>query len=188
MRQSLGTDNHDQIEKDLNALTLGKYVDEIAQAVLEGVGRCRTERDVWSAVEITCILHRRFPTTFTPALVASLGAALAAPAKGSLASLTPEQREKEDSTRVARQRPVLRVCAELALVGVIRDKDQAGRSGGEWIMKTLRELVRVDTRRMSTIIIQSTPSFQTILHSHPFPYCPPSSKPTQGLIWGLSHQ
>lgn len=39
-----------------------------------------------------------------------------------------------------RQRPLLRVCAELALVGII--KDAPGRSGGEWMMKTIRQLVR----------------------------------------------
>lgn len=70
----------------------------------------------------------------------SLSAALAAPTRASLASLPPEQREKEDSVRVARQRPVLRVCSELALVGIIRDAPD--RSGGEWMMKVLKELVR----------------------------------------------
>lgn len=57
-----------------------------------------------------------------------------------MAALAAEQREKEDSTRVSRQRPVLRVCAELALVGIIKDSPE--RSGGEWIMKTIKELVR----------------------------------------------
>ena len=50
-----------------------------------------------------------------------------------------EQREKEDSIRITRQRPVLRVCAELALVGIIKDGPK--RSGGEWMMKVIRELV-----------------------------------------------
>jgi len=71
--------------------------------------------------------------------VTSLSAALAAPSRTSLASLPPEQREKEDSARVARQRPILRVCSELVLVGII--KDAPDRSGGEWIMKVLKELV-----------------------------------------------
>lgn len=56
-----------------------------------------------------------------------------------MSALNQEQREKEDATRVTRQRPVLRVCAELALVGII--KDAPARSGGEWIMKIIRELV-----------------------------------------------
>lgn len=56
-----------------------------------------------------------------------------------MSSLAPEQREKEEAARVQRQRPVLRVCAELALVGIIRDAP--GRSGGEWMMKALKDLV-----------------------------------------------
>lgn len=52
MRQSIGTENRDHILKDIESLSLEKYVDEIAGAVVEGVGRCKTEKDVWSAVEV----------------------------------------------------------------------------------------------------------------------------------------
>lgn len=52
MRQSLGSENHDQILKDIESLSLEKYVDEISGAVVEGIGRCKTEKDVWSAVEV----------------------------------------------------------------------------------------------------------------------------------------
>jgi len=89
--------------------------------------------------QVISALHQRFPTKFTPALVTTLGGALAPPNKAALATIAPEQRDKEEAARVTRQRPVLRVCAELALVGVIRDAP--GRSGGEWIMKALRDLV-----------------------------------------------
>jgi len=72
--------------------------------------------------------------------VAALSAALSAPSRAALSALAPEQREKDDAARITRQRPILRVCAELALVGIIRDTPT--RSGGEWIMKGLKELVR----------------------------------------------
>lgn len=52
MRQSLGTETHDQVLKDIESLSLEKYVDEISGAVVEGIGRCKTEKDVWSAVEV----------------------------------------------------------------------------------------------------------------------------------------
>ena len=91
-------------------------------------------------LQIISAIHRRFPTSFTPSAVVSLSVALAAPSRASLATLPPEQREKEDAARVARQRSILRVCSELALVGIIRDAPD--RSGGEWIMKVLKELVR----------------------------------------------
>ena len=84
-------------------------------------------------------LHRRFSNSFTPTIVGLLHAALSPPPKSSLSGLTPEQREKEDNARVIRQRPVLRVCAELALVGIIRDAPE--RSGGEWMMKVIKDLV-----------------------------------------------
>ena len=46
MRQSLGIENRDQIIKDIDSLTLEKYVDEIVGAVAEGILRCKTEKDV----------------------------------------------------------------------------------------------------------------------------------------------
>ncbi|KAH9851383.1 ARM repeat-containing protein [Lenzites betulinus] len=162
MRQSLGAENYDQILKDIDTLSLEKYVEEIVGAVVEGISRCKTEKDVWSAVEIISAMHRRFPGTFTPALVSSLAASLAAPSRAALAALSPEQREKEDSARVSRQRPVLRVCAELALVAIIRDTPE--RSGGEWIMKTIRELLSNDPS------LSSLPLLLVFLKSYSRPY------------------
>jgi len=49
----MAADNREQIMKDIEALSLEKYVDEIAGAVIEGLGRCKTEKDVWSAVEVS---------------------------------------------------------------------------------------------------------------------------------------
>ena len=89
--------------------------------------------------QVISAFHRRFPKSFTPTVVSLLATTLAAPSRSALASLAPEQRDKEESMRIARQRPALRVCSELALVGIIRDAPE--RSGGEWVMKTLKELV-----------------------------------------------
>ncbi|KAH7925540.1 ARM repeat-containing protein [Leucogyrophana mollusca] len=171
MRLSVGADNRDQILKDIDSLSLEKYVDEIASATLEGISRCKSEKDVWSAVEVICALHRRFSTTFTPVLVSSLSAALAAPSRASLSALPVDQREKEDSARVTRQRPVLRVCSELALVGIIRDAPK--RSGGEWVMKTLKELLSNDPT------LSSLPLLSTFLKSYSRPFLgltPPQTK------------
>lgn len=79
--------------------------------------------------------------------MANLSSSLSAPSRASLAALAPEQREKEDSARVTRQRPIIRVCSELALVGII--KDGSGKSGAEWMMKAIKELVSSD----STVIM-----------------------------------
>lgn len=162
IRQSVASDNRDQILKDTDSLSLEKYVDEIAGAIVEGISRCKTEKDVWSAVEVISALHRRFPSSFAAALVPSLASALSSPSRASLSNLPPEQREKEDSSRVTRQRPVLRVCSELALVGVI--KDSANRSGGEWIMKVMKELLSNDPS------LSSLPLLTTFLKSYSLPF------------------
>ncbi|KAI0360874.1 ARM repeat-containing protein [Trametes cingulata] len=170
MRQSLGAENHDQIMKDIDSLSLEKYVDEIVGAVMEGILRCKTEKDIWSAVEIISALHRRFPKNFTPSLISSLSTSLAAPSRAALAALSPEQREKEDAARVSRQRPVLRVCAELALVGIIRDAPD--RSGGEWIMKAVKDLLSNDPS------LSSLPLLLIFLKSYSRPFLgivPPTS-------------
>ncbi|KAI1791335.1 transcription factor [Ganoderma leucocontextum] len=170
MRQSVGLENRDQILKDIESLSLEKYVDEVVGAVAEGILRCKSEKDIWSAVEIISGLHRRFSKTFTPGIVSSLTAAIAPPSRATLAALAPEQREKDDSARVARQRPVLRVCAELALVGIIRDGPE--RSGGEWIMKAVRDLLSNDPS------LSSLPLLLAFLKSYSRPYLaivPPQS-------------
>lgn len=84
-------------------------------------------------------LHRRFPKIYDAPLIASFASSLAPPARAQPGALPSEQREKEDSARVGRQRPILRVSSELALVGII--SDGPGKSGGEWIMKVLKDLV-----------------------------------------------
>ncbi|KAG6845896.1 hypothetical protein H0H87_000702 [Tephrocybe sp. NHM501043] len=149
IRQSLATDSRDQILKDIDSLSLEKYIDEIAGAVVEGISRCKTERDVWAAVEVRPLL-------------AALSSAISPPNRAALNALVPEHREKEDISRVTRQRPVLRVCSELALVGII--KDGPGRSGGEWIMKALRELLSNDPS------LSSLPLLTTFLKSYCRPY------------------
>ncbi|RXW16776.1 hypothetical protein EST38_g9080 [Candolleomyces aberdarensis] len=162
IRQSMAFDNREQIQKDVDTLTLEKYLDEIAGAVVEGLSRCKTERDVWGAVEVISSLHRRFPKSFTPAIVGLLSSAISAPSKSYLSSLTPEQREKDDNSRIARQRPIVRVCAELALVGIIQDSP--GRSGGEFMMKAIKDLISNDPT------LSSLPLLTIFLKSYSRPF------------------
>lgn len=59
IRQSMAADNRDQIMKDLESLSLEKYIDEIAGAVVEGIARCKTEKDIWGAVEVRSCLFAK---------------------------------------------------------------------------------------------------------------------------------
>ena len=57
VKQSIGTEDHGQILKDIESFSLEKYIDEISGAVVEGIARCKTEKDVWSAVEVRYNTH-----------------------------------------------------------------------------------------------------------------------------------
>ncbi|KAG8699751.1 hypothetical protein FRC09_006404 [Ceratobasidium sp. 395] len=99
---------------------------------------------------------------------------LAAPSRAALNALSAEQREKEESARIVRQRPLLRITSELALVGIL--SDGPGRSGGELIMKTIRELLANDPS------LGSLPLFTTFLKSYSRPFlgiAPPSPSAKQ---------
>ena len=61
IRQSMASENREQILKDIESLSLEKYIDEVAGAVVEGLARCKTEKDVWSAVEVLTDFH--FPSS-----------------------------------------------------------------------------------------------------------------------------
>lgn len=60
----MASENRDQITKDIETLSLEKYVDELAGAVIEGLSRCKTEKDVWGAVEVGAFksIHSFFRT------------------------------------------------------------------------------------------------------------------------------
>jgi len=62
VRQSVGAENRDQLLKDIETLLLEKHVDELDGAVLEGISRCKSERDVWSAVEVRFYCPSYCPT------------------------------------------------------------------------------------------------------------------------------
>ncbi len=55
VRRSLAADNREQIIKYIETLSLEKYADELAGAVIEGLSRCKTEKDIWGAVEVSLL-------------------------------------------------------------------------------------------------------------------------------------
>ncbi len=62
-KQSIGHDARDQLLKDLPQLNLEKYLQELIQAVSEGLGRCVTAKDCLAATEIISAFHARFGST-----------------------------------------------------------------------------------------------------------------------------
>ncbi|RXK37451.1 hypothetical protein M231_05274 [Tremella mesenterica] len=99
---------------EIDGLTLSKYLEEIVAAVVEGASRGKGDVDV--AVDIVVHLHTRLTPEFLPQLLhpaALLGILIPTT---SVAGKDADK-DKEDKERLARQKLVLRIVAELAMAG-----------------------------------------------------------------------
>ncbi|KAK9370483.1 armadillo-type protein [Lipomyces kononenkoae] len=123
--RTVNADSQGALLKEISTLSLEKYLSEIIGAAAEGLAKCRLTNDIWAAVEVTSALHQRFATAFTPTLMLYLLRGFANPTKAQLSTLTPEQREKEDNSRLARQRGLLRLLTEYWFCGIARTSDDA---------------------------------------------------------------
>ncbi|KAF3316810.1 hypothetical protein TWF173_001474 [Orbilia oligospora] len=123
-RTSLTPDNTASLLKDIATVSLEKYLPEVISAVSEGLLKVKIA-EISTAVEVVSALHQRFGKAFTPFVVWNIAKGLSTPGKEQLRNLPADQKEKEETTRLARQRLLLRVATELWLVGVIRTLDDA---------------------------------------------------------------
>jgi len=117
LKVSLTSEKKNELLKDIKSLKLEKYIAEVVSAISEA--KLKNQADIAAAVEICSLLHQRF-SEFSKLLQDALLKQLN-PGSHSSNNLSGEQKEKEDSTRLARQKSVLPLFIELYLVNVFRD-------------------------------------------------------------------
>lgn len=124
LRTSLISESQAALLKDIQTTSLEKYLPEVLSAVAEGLQKSKIA-DTGAVIEVVSALHQRFQREFTPKLTFALAKGLANPRAEVLKGLSPEQREREEKERLARQRSLLRIGVELWLVGIIRTVQDA---------------------------------------------------------------
>ncbi|KAI8834313.1 armadillo-type protein [Chytridium lagenaria] len=87
-------------------LKLEKYLSEIVVVIADL--KFTKSLDVWAALEICSLLHRRFPDFFTQSYLPT-----------ALSSIPADLREREEQSRTAKQKGILRLLMDLQIVGVI---------------------------------------------------------------------
>lgn len=92
---------------------------------------------LFTLAQVISTMHQRFPDLFTPPFSALLLTGLK-PTSSSAAD--KDIREKEDNTRIIKQRGLLRVVGELEAVGIVR-KDGGKGVTGELTWGALKDLV-----------------------------------------------
>nr|XP_018259411.1 uncharacterized protein I303_08339 [Kwoniella dejecticola CBS 10117]OBR81569.1 hypothetical protein I303_08339 [Kwoniella dejecticola CBS 10117] len=137
LKSSLLVGPSEALIKEIDGLTLTKYLEEIVAAVVEGATK---KGDTEIAVDVIVHLHTRLAPDFLPLLLQQLLAILATTG-ASNANAVPvtkdaeKDKEKEDKERLGRQRPVLRIVAELAMLGAWAEGATKGASEVGKILK-----------------------------------------------------
>ncbi|WVN87840.1 uncharacterized protein L203_103035 [Cryptococcus depauperatus CBS 7841] len=103
--------------KDIDGLTLTKYLEEIVAAIVDGA--VKGKGDPEAGVDVIVHLHTRLAPDFLPQLLQSLQSVLLSSTSTttSVGKDGDKDKEREDRERLAKQRPILRIVAELAMVG-----------------------------------------------------------------------
>ncbi|PLW05521.1 hypothetical protein PCASD_25639 [Puccinia coronata f. sp. avenae] len=146
------SENVQVLIKETATLSLDKYLSEISIASNEGLAKCKSAAEIWGAIEIISALHQRFSSSFTEPFIQQFLSGLALPNKQYLAGLAPEQREREENSRIIRQRSLLRCLAEFDLVGLVRGSSKQGTSNledGETTFVVLKDLLTANKEALS---------------------------------------
>ncbi|KAI8610142.1 armadillo-type protein [Chytriomyces sp. MP71] len=117
----LTADGVEALKKEALTLKLEKYVDEIAVAIAETGVAAKRGADAWAAVDFASLMHRRFEG-FDTLVVAAIQKYLGPVPKTD--ALSPEQKDRDEAVRVAKQRMALRILTEFYLVGLARDTNK----------------------------------------------------------------
>ncbi|WAR51812.1 hypothetical protein PtB15_1B248 [Puccinia triticina] len=145
LKTGLHTNENVQILiKETGTLSLDKYLSEISIALNEGLAKCKSAAEIWGAIEVISTLHQRFSSSFTELFIQQFLGGLALPSKQYLAGLATDQREREENSRIIRQRSLLRCLAEFDLVGLVRGVSKQGSSNvddGETTFGVLKDLL-----------------------------------------------
>ncbi|KAK4687311.1 regulator of nonsense transcripts 2, partial [Tremellales sp. Uapishka_1] len=141
LRASILLGPSETLIKEIDGLTLTKYLEEIVGAVVEGVSKGRGDPEI--AVDVIAHLHTRLSPDFLPLLLPALLSILSsAPVIAAAASKDADKdRERDEKDRLAKQRPVLRIVAELALVGAW---EEGAIKGVAEVGKVLKSLMTSD--------------------------------------------
>ncbi|KAL7269822.1 mRNA decay protein [Rhizina undulata] len=170
LRTALGADSQSTLLKEIQTISLEKYLPEVISAVADGLQKLKNPSDFAAAVEVVSALHQRFQENFTPHLTFALGRGLATPRPDVLKGLTSEQKEREEKDRLARQRTLLRVAVDLWLVGVVRtwadaaavDDAKVGKVNGAarkvddsepFPLEVLKELLGRDREHVNILLV-----------------------------------
>ncbi|KAK6458582.1 armadillo-type protein [Scheffersomyces xylosifermentans] len=128
IRTSINAEQYGAILKEIQTVSLEKYLSEIITSLSEVLFKVSRSDDILAAIEIVSALHQRFASLFTPYLLVNLLVGVANPNRSqSQNHITESDKEKEELARISRQKNLLRLIEEFSLIGVFRTLKDCNR-------------------------------------------------------------
>lgn len=109
IKTSIHPDQVASVIKDLEGLSLNKYLSELVQAVYDTTSKITKSPEFLAANEIISALHQRFGASFSTSFILDV-----------LIGLSNDYNVDDDTIKVNRQKTLLRLLMELTLIGVVR--------------------------------------------------------------------
>lgn len=157
LKQTNLADAKDALVKEVQLLSLTKYLDELIPSIPEILWKATTLKDRYAAIEILCALHARFGgSEFTEPLLKVMEQEIVPPPPKSQ-DASNEQAQKE-AALVARQRSLLRGVTEMVLVGLVGPMTQSEgvcAPGLTWLYEQLRKMLSQDRDLVYTSVAQA---------------------------------
>lgn len=157
LKQTNLADAKDALVKEVQLLSLSKYLDELIPSIPEILWKATTLKDRYAAIEILCALHARFGgSEFTEPLLKVMEQEIVPPPPKSQ-DASNEQAQKE-AALVARQRSLLRGVTEMVLVGLVGPMTQSEgvcAPGLNWLYEQLRKMLSQDRDLVYTSVAQA---------------------------------
>ncbi|KAG7662699.1 NMD2 [[Candida] subhashii] len=113
----VNADQCKSILKDIETLSIERYLSEVIVSLTEALCKVSKNDDILAAMDIVSALHQRFTSEFSPYLMVHILTCMANPMRQTGNDID----EKEENSRVIRQRNSLRLVMEFYLIGIFRN-------------------------------------------------------------------
>lgn len=113
IKTGLNQEQYSNVLKDIGSVSIEKYLSEVIVSLVEGLCKVSKNDEINAAVEVISALHQRFGKQFTGDLLNGILVNIVNPSKAELA-------DKEESSRLSRQKNLLRLVGEFYIVGILQ--------------------------------------------------------------------
>ncbi|KAJ3392526.1 hypothetical protein HDU84_004011 [Entophlyctis sp. JEL0112] len=133
LKAGVSADTCAALKKDVLTLKLDKFLEEIVLCFVDSINKLSKPQDLWAAVDLCSLIHRRHPSDFAdllkPAILKTLKElSVASPTQSNSSTTSADAKEREEVARISRLKPLLRFFAELCVVGVLPDEGNQKRT------------------------------------------------------------